>query len=249
MTQSLPLTRGAFNLLDDTDYGQLAAQRWLCTSRGYAARVAHVAGKRTTVYLHRLLLNAPPQLQVDHINGNKLDNRRRNLRLATPQQNRRNGKATQSSSEFKGVTRRGERWQARICINHKIRHLGYYDTALEASLVYDLAARRFFGSFARLNHPHRPRSDDDDQRLNQILSGTRPPKRPTRRRIPRVPKARSDYRGVYWERGRWRAILSVQGRQQHLGYFGSELAAALAHDAAARTQFAAQARLNFPPAD
>lgn len=220
--------------------------RWLCTSKGFAARFALVEGKKRMIYLHRLLLNAPPHLQVDHVNGDTLDNRRQNLRLVTPQQNRMNGKGTLSSSDYKGVTRYGQRWQARISLHNKTRHLGYHETPLVASLVYDHAARRFFGAFARLNHPEIPPLDYFDQLLDQILAGTRPPKAPERKRIPRVPKARSRYRGVYWERGRWRATLCVNGHKQHLGYFGSELEAAHAYDDAAREHLGARARVNFP---
>lgn len=69
MPMHIPLTRGAATLVDDADYPQLAAFRWHCTAKGYAARVVvHPGGKKQTIYMHRQLLDAPPELQVDHIN-------------------------------------------------------------------------------------------------------------------------------------------------------------------------------------
>lgn len=246
MAQQIPLTRGAATLVDDQDYPQLAARRWFCTSSGYAARVNITSGKKQTVYMHRLIMNAPAHLQVDHINGDTLDNRRQNLRLVTPQQNRMNGKSTTGSSPYKGVSRYGKSWQARICANNKLYHLGYHDTPLTAALVYDHAARRFFGPFARLNHPEQPQIPYYDQLLDQILAGTRPPRKPHRAQVPPVPKACSRYRGVYWERGRWRAAICIQRHKHHIGYFTDEVAAARAYDAIAKARLGERARLNFP---
>lgn len=247
MPTHIPLTRGVATLIDDDDYARLAAHRWHCTANGYAARVVvHPDGKKQTIYMHRFLLDAPPDLQVDHINGDKLDNRRENLRLATPKENVRNGRSSPKRNTYKGVTRAGNRWQARICVDGRIRHLGYHTSALEASFIYDHAARRFFGAFAHLNHPEIPALAYFDGLLDQILAGTRPPRKPTRKPRITVPKARSYYRGVHWERGRWRATLCVRGNKQHLGYFTSERDAALAYDAAAKAQLGDEARLNFP---
>ena len=107
--------------------------------------------------IHRLLLGATnPKMQVDHINGNKLDNRKENLRLATNQQNQHNvGKRKNNTSGYKGVSwyRKRKKWKAAIKHNKKSIHLGYYDTPEEASRAYDKAAVEFFGEFAHLNFP------------------------------------------------------------------------------------------------
>jgi hypothetical protein len=176
-------------------------------------------------------MNAPRGRYVDHIDNNKLNNTRSNLRLCTGSQNQANRRLHRNSSTgFKGVTRRGNRWHARIEVHGKSIHLGYHDDAFQASLIYDHAARRYFGDFARLNHPRSPRMEAYEQRLDRILAGEQP-KLPFVRppAAPPVPKRKSAQRGVYWDKGRWRAVITVKGRKQHLGYFLDEGEAARAY--------------------
>lgn len=100
------------------------------------------------VYMHRLLTEAPDGIDVDHANGNGLDNRRGNLRLATRSQNQGNMR-TRRGKRFKGVTfyKRTGKWMARI----QHRHLGYFETEEEAAAAYNEAAAETWGEFARLN--------------------------------------------------------------------------------------------------
>jgi len=104
--------------------------------------------------MHRFLMQPPPGMQIDHINGDGLDNRRCNLRLATNTQNRRNGKAhSDGTSRFKGVCWdkfRG-RWRADITFENRSIHLGRFHSETDAAIAYDAAARDLFGEFARLN--------------------------------------------------------------------------------------------------
>lgn len=101
--------------------------------------------------IHRLILNAKLPLQVDHINGNGLDNRRKNLRLVTSQQNNFNRRPV--NSKYKGVAfhKRCNLWEAKICINQKRMCLGFFKTAQEAARAYNLKAKELFGEFAYLN--------------------------------------------------------------------------------------------------
>jgi hypothetical protein len=141
--------------VDDEDADLVRPFRW------YSVRVvrattfyamAKIAGR--TVYMHRLILNAPKGRQVDHRNGDGLDNRRANLRLATSQQNAANTRSHRGSSQFKGVSwsQRAKVWQAHIMFDGCSFFLGYYQAEEDAARAYDLAAVANFGpEFAHVN--------------------------------------------------------------------------------------------------
>jgi len=148
----LPLMHTPTTVIDIEDYDRVAAAGpWhyvLCDGKTYAQRRV---GNRTE-RLHTFLTGWP---LVDHINGNGLDNRRVNLRPATPSQNSANTRTRLSVSGYRGVTwfARTSRWRAHISVDGKQRHLGYFDDAAEAARVRDTAALEAFGEFARLNFP------------------------------------------------------------------------------------------------
>lgn len=243
MPCTIPLTRGRVALVDDADYPTLSQFKWYCTSDSYAARTV----RKKTIAMHRLITGAQPGQLVDHRDGNRLNNTRANLRLVTPGQNQHNRRRNHNStSGYKGVTRFRDRWQARIRVDGRRIHLGYYDNPRQAASIYDAAARHFFGHYAHTNAPKDVVTQPKDEaQLRAVLRGDRP-KRPSKPRQPAIPQARSQFRGVYWERGRWRACIVVEGRKRHLGYFRDERRAAQAYDDAARELRGANARLNFP---
>ena len=116
------------------------------------------------MYLHRRVMNAPAGMLVDHINGNGLDNRRGNLRLATPSQNVCN-RVTTSASGYRGVEAipdRSKPWRACLYKGKKRTEVGTFDTAEEAARAYDAAAAARYGAFAKLNFPE-PDNDADPQ--------------------------------------------------------------------------------------
>lgn len=153
----IPLTRGLHAIVDAADYERLASHSWYARLGGskktyYAARWD--AGKG--IHMHREILHAGPGLQVDHINGDGLDNRRANLRIVSNGQNQQNRKKhMHGTSIYKGVRleRRSMRWYASIRIGGKKSHLGSFRKEMDAAKAYDLAAERYFGAHARLNFP------------------------------------------------------------------------------------------------
>jgi hypothetical protein len=125
---------------------------YLQTSRSkkYAITTICVGKKRSCMSMHTLLLPKQPFQVVDHINGNGLDNRRENLRRATPAQNATNRKHGKS---YRGVClMEGKYYYASICSNRKTYHLGSFKTPEEAAKAYNEAAVKFHGEFARLNN-------------------------------------------------------------------------------------------------
>lgn len=141
--------------LDKEDEKFFFDHKWYFDRKGYLKRNVRRGDltKVSTPRLHRELLNAPAEMQVDHINGNVFDNRKCNLRLATATQNARNcRKLKPNSSGFKGVYLiKSGRFQTMIRVNKKLLTLGTFDTALEAAQRYNEAARLHFGEFASLN--------------------------------------------------------------------------------------------------
>ena len=139
-------------VVDDEDYGLVANVKWHCDGKGYA--VARI--NRRTVFMHRLILNPPSGMLVDHINHDKLDNRRCNLRIATPRQSVLNTRRKPSKTGFRGVSQQRQStsskpYRAQIRISGRMTSLGYYATPEEAAAAYDHAAQKYHGEFAVLN--------------------------------------------------------------------------------------------------
>ena len=113
-----------------------------------------IDGKQTSVRMHRVITGAPKSRQVDHINGNGLDNTRINLRLCDASQNQANrGKPINCKSGFKGVSwnKQKRKWIAFIQVLGKHIYLGGFDCKIYAARVYDEKAKEVFGEFARTN--------------------------------------------------------------------------------------------------
>ncbi len=148
--REIPLTRGRAAIVDDEAFEDLKQYRWYCSSHGYAVR--NFGGR--IVRMHRQLLAAGLGQIVDHINRDRLDNRKANLRFASALQSTWNsGVRPANSSGFKGVSRSDSKrnWTARIRVNGKRFNLGSYATAIEAAHAYDAAARSYHGEFAKTN--------------------------------------------------------------------------------------------------
>lgn len=124
----------------------------------YAATNIKTNGRWVTRYMHRLIMLAPKGLQVDHIDGNGLNNTRANLRLCERSLNNVNRRLGYTpKSGFRGVYQDtgGPLFYARIWSGGSAKRLGYFRNAEEAARAYDAAAVQEFGEFAVLNFPHR----------------------------------------------------------------------------------------------
>jgi len=136
---------------DPQDHELISCYNWSLHNRGYA--VTTIKGK--PVLMHRLVMGIVdrPDIEVDHIFHDKLDNRRSQLRICTRAENRRNArKLMKGSSKFKGVYRDGKLYHAQINAG-KVRNLGRFYSEATAGRVYDEAAKEAYADFALLNFP------------------------------------------------------------------------------------------------
>jgi hypothetical protein len=122
-------------LVDEQDRPVLeAVGKWYIDNTGYCRRTDNKNKK--TILMHRVIMNPPPNMEIDHINGNRQDNRRCNLRIVTKQQNAFNRPRVKGYSWHKS----SNKWQAYICLNGKLQYLGSYSNEQEARDAY-LAAK------------------------------------------------------------------------------------------------------------
>lgn len=158
----IPLSQGKFAIVDTADFDWLNQWKWTVihqtpNSPWYAYRPFLIDGKRVNVRMHRLIINAPNGVEVDHRDGDGLNNRRSNLRFATRQQNACNRKANiGNKSGAKGVFwyKRTKMWRVAIGIKRKQIHIGYFKTKAEAIEAYRKASMQFHRDFANpaINH-------------------------------------------------------------------------------------------------
>ena len=146
--------------VDDEDYPEMSKHNWqgMLAGKYYVVRSSYKP--RRSYRAHRVIMGVTdPKVQVDHINGNPLDNRRCNLRICSQSENLRNkSKYSSNTSGFKGVSFRKDRkhpdrFRAYITLNLKRHYLGYFLTAEDAAHAYDDKAMELFGEFAHLNFP------------------------------------------------------------------------------------------------
>lgn len=139
----------AMTIIDRENWDKVANLKWHLMHTGYAATNKFKKYNR----LHHFIFGIPPiGLETDHINRNRLDNRKANLRFCTRSQNRCNSKRANKSSKYSGVSKNGDNWKAQIkSLKHGLIHLGTFSSELKAAQAYNQAALQYHGEFARLN--------------------------------------------------------------------------------------------------
>lgn len=162
MSKTIQLTQGYETVVDDEDYDWLMEMGKWC-SRPHNKRLIYAAkGRRKddpekpkTIRMHRMVMNVDPDVFVDHINNDGLDNRKENLRICSHRENLRNQRPQNrnATSKYKGVGwhHGSKKWRAYIRINGKDLHLGVFSDELSAAIAYDEAAHKYFNDFARTN--------------------------------------------------------------------------------------------------
>ncbi len=146
--KKIKLTQGKFAVVDDSDYEWLNKWKWSLHGIRHLYARGFVDGRKQL--MHRIILNAPVNLEIDHISGNGLDNRRCNLRICTRSQNQMNAHPRKGTSNYKGVHWNSghKKWSASIRLAGKLVALGDFESEYEASKAYNSAAEEHFRQFA-----------------------------------------------------------------------------------------------------
>ena len=159
------LPSGHVLLVDDDDAWVLYAHAWFANVQARPNRIPYIQvkayqtekdGKKTTIFVGRLLLDAQKGEIVDHINHNPLDNRRCNIRICTHRENNQNRRSQQTTRKrYRGIFWRAHRgkWDVQIVVNGRRCFFGGYVNEEDAARAYDTAAFAAFGEFAVLNFP------------------------------------------------------------------------------------------------
>ncbi len=150
------LTQGQITIVDAADYEWLSKRNWYAKRQprgGYYALSGRKGSWPEIDSMHRIIMDAPEGMEVDHRDRNKLNNVRENLRICTSSENHRNQPPRGGSSIYKGVSwnRRDKCWQVRIGVNGKQLSVGTFGDEVEAAISYNEAAMKYHGDFAWLN--------------------------------------------------------------------------------------------------
>ena len=154
--KKIDLGQEKFALVDNIDYDKVVnyPYKWRAFSKNNIWYARAYMSKNSCIRMHRFILNAKAGEQIDHIDGNGLNNCRDNLRFVNNSQQHMNQRKTKNSlSLYKGVDyyKTKKKWRAKIMKNYHSNHLGYFDTEEEAALAYNTAAKVLFGEYAKLN--------------------------------------------------------------------------------------------------
>lgn len=150
--KKIPLTQGKYAIVDDSDFAELSKFKWYFRN-GYAVRTMQKGGKKKTVRMHRIIVKTPIGMDTDHINRDKLDNRRNNLRICSRAENVANSFRSDNTSGFRGIwfNKRLKKWQAGLNKSGKHIYVGIFKNINEAVSAYNKVAVKYFGEFIKPN--------------------------------------------------------------------------------------------------
>ncbi len=154
---STPTYPNTFALVDDKDYEEISKHKWTvdkCRGKFYAKRKTWADGKQKKLLMHVVIMGKIDNKEIDHRNGNGLNNQRHNLRHCTHAENCRNQDIYSSNtSGYKGVSwdSRTNKWKAYVKYSRKQIHLGYFTCLIKAAKAYDSAAKKHYGEYAKFN--------------------------------------------------------------------------------------------------
>jgi HNH endonuclease len=153
VTKRIDLSRGLIAIVDGRDYETLVQFPWHAVPSHQTHYAQRWDGRRH-LGMHVAILRPPEGIEVDHIDGDGLNNQRSNLRLATRKLNAANQRMPRNNtSGYKGVSWLKTKWSAHIRIDGRLIHLGMFEDAAEAGRAYDAAAIEAWGEFAKVNFP------------------------------------------------------------------------------------------------
>ena len=228
---TLPSGQDVF--LDDEDYERLKTYKYYLHKKGYAYRFESQNGRKKAIYMHHDVVGKEEGKVVDHINREKLDNRRENLRHISNRNNIVNSPKpkVKSTSIYKGVSwnKVAKGWHAHIRDNGKRRTLGLFSTEESAAIAYNEAVKKVFGEYGYLNDvPYDPNWES-----KQILNR-------------RDGSGKSKYVGVSFQKqtGKWQSHITVNYKSIYLGSYTDEKEAARAYNEAAIKYRGDKAKLN-----
>jgi len=154
--RKIELTQNKYAIVDDGDYDYLNQWKWYCSKDNYAQRIDNKLNK--TILMHRVIMNPPSHLHIDHINRNGLNNQKENLRVCTRTQNNGNRRISKhNTSNIKGVSwhKTSKKWRGTICIKNKNIHLGYFSNKYDAKDAHEKEAKEYFGEFIQMAYENK----------------------------------------------------------------------------------------------
>lgn len=237
MAKQIPLrgkySNGHVAIVDDGDYALVSQFRWCLSVSGYANGLPGISFVTGQSLMHRLIMQPPDHLVIDHINHDRLDNRRSNLRIATYTENSQNSLKPQykigTSSKYKGVTwnKVTGAWSAQIVVDSKHLALGTrFLTQKDAAIAYNQAAVEYHGAFASLNII---RNDYEEPIVRTF-----------------APLGDNPYRGVRWHFNKWQAWICIDGNFINFGDYDDPKEAAKSYDRAVLRYRGRDSLFNLP---